>query len=196
MKRLNIFIFLFMFSLVIPAAEADTIYLKDGSIIQGQIESKSSDKVIIKVKGVPKRYFMQQIDSIDETTAIEKNVDNSLENLRKISEIPQEKVKLILKFLDVDGTKKRMQENLKAAIANAPAERQAELTALINVDEILNQLVPMYDKVFEKSELDEIIMFYESFAGQKLIEISPIILNETVKITYNYIKNKYNASKK
>lgn len=174
-------------------AQADTIYLKDGTVVEGEITSKRTDAVVINVKGVPKRFFVQEIDAINESeTEMSVKKDYTLENLRPLSEIPESKVKLILKFLEVDGTKKRMQENLKVAIANAPEARRPELQALIRVDEILEQLVPMYDKVFSESELEEVIMFYESFAGQKLVEITPIILNETVKATYSYIMNKFN----
>ncbi len=178
------------------SAMADKIYLKNGTIITGQIESKDRNAVVINVKGVPRRYFMQQIDSIDESSQEAAITDYSLENLKSLSEIPQDKVDLILRFLEVDGTKQRMKENLKTAIANAPEDKQPQLKAMIRVDEILTELVPVYDKLFEKDELEEIILFYQSFAGKKLQEVAPIVLNETVKVTYEYVREKFKNSQK
>ncbi len=175
-------------------ANADTLYLKDGTILYGEIMSKTSEAVVIKSDGIPRKFYIQQVDSIDESTE-EEITDNSLKNLRELSEIPENKVKMILKFLEVEGTKRRLHENLKKAIANAPDEKQQQLKDLISVDEILNELVSMYDKIFKQSELEELVLFYESFAGQKLIEITPIVLDHTVKITYEYVRSKFNAAK-
>jgi sRNA-binding regulator protein Hfq len=187
-----------VFSIMLcTAGWADTIYLKDGRVIEGEIESQDRNTVVINVRGIPKRFFMQQVDSIERSEAMDTgttdaglDLDNPLEGMRDVSEIPQEKIDLILRFLTVDGTRERMTQNIQNAITNAPEEKQDQLRAVINVDEILMELVPLYDNVFKADELEEIILFYESYAGQKLIEIAPVVLNQTVRITYQYVKDK------
>ena len=69
----------------------------------------------------------------------------------------------------------------------APA---VELEELLNVDEIIKRLIPVYDKYYSEEDLREIIQFHKSPAGQKVIETTPLIMKESVGVSIKYFKEK------
>jgi len=48
---------------------AEKVYLKDGSVVQGQIIEKGSYYIVIKQGKYPRKYFNGQIDRIEEDAA-------------------------------------------------------------------------------------------------------------------------------
>ncbi len=63
----------------------------------------------------------------------------------------------------------------------------------INNKEIIEELMfPVYAKLFEVNELKDLVVFYKSPTGQKLIEVSPQIMMETVKMSQTTLLPKLN----
>jgi len=189
MKKIVFFVVILGF-FVSGRSFAETVYLKDGTIIKGTITNRNADRIIIKGKGAPGRYFMQQIDRIEEDDSSSDDEFRSSGKIRKIEAIPEKKVELILKFIKLDGTRKRMEDNLNNVILKAPADKQDKIKSLINVDGIINDLIPIYDKIFTEYDLEEIVMFYESYSGQKFVKNMPILVNETLKRSMTYLQGK------
>jgi len=55
-----------------------------------------------------------------------------------------------------------------------------ELEAEIKPDELINDVIPIYSKYYTEDDLDQIISFYNSPVGKKMIESTPFILQESM----------------
>lgn len=53
-------------------------------------------------------------------------------------------------------------------------------------NELVNQLVPVYDKYYTKDDIEQIIQFYQSPIGQKLLKVTPDLSRETQTIGYQW----------
>ena len=58
------------------------------------------------------------------------------------------------------------------------------------MDEIIELLIPVYDKYYTDKELTEIIQFYESPTGQKILDVTSLIMKETVGVSIQYFTDK------
>jgi hypothetical protein len=98
------------------------------------------------------------------------------------------KRELILRFLDVFGTKRSMQENFKQILAQMPAEQALEFQAALDVEAVLEELVPIYEKHFTEEELRAYIKFYSTPNGQKLVRTIPLIMQESIRESADYLR--------
>ena len=71
-----------------------------------------------------------------------------------------------------------------------PEERRGLYEELFNVEEIIERLVPLYDKYYTEKELWSIVEFYESPAGKKALEVTPEIMKESIGVSLEYFKEK------
>lgn len=47
---------------------------------------------------------------------------------------------------------------------------------------LIAELVPIYDKYFTESEIKELIAFYESSVGKKMVKNQPLILQDSMEV--------------
>ena len=108
-----------------------------------------------------------------------------------------EKRALIMKFIDVFGTRRTMEQNLNAMFEDmGPNDPQAKkFKENVRVNEIIEQLVPLYDKNFNEEDLKAFITFYSSPAGKKLLDTIPILMRDSVDISAKYFEEKFPAEK-
>lgn len=64
---------------------------------------------------------------------------------------------------------------------NIPEEFWAEFKREIDAKELINMTAEIYAKHFTAQELDELIAFYKTPIGKKLIEKLPIITSESME---------------
>lgn len=65
------------------------------------------------------------------------------------------------------------------------------LVKKINLEEMIEDLfIKVYDKHFSDSDIKDLIRFYESDVGKKLISLSPQIFQEVSSQAEDYIRNK------
>lgn len=82
--------------------------------------------------------------------------------------------------LDVPAEKQPMlKEQLSKYMAKSSALIQEELTW----EKLKPQMIDLYVKVYTESELKELIVFYKSPIGQKLLAKMPQIMQESMKIS-------------
>ncbi len=107
--------------------------------------------------------------------------------------VSPERTTLILKFIDVFDTKKAMEENLDLMIKSMPADdpQTQKIKSGVNVDEIIQRLVPLYAAKFTDEQLNAFIAFYSSPDGQKLLSEIPQIMQESVDVTAQYFDEKF-----
>lgn len=73
-------------------------------------------------------------------------------------------------------------EKQKTAIANLQGELFSKMMSPEFIDSYLAQFIPIYQRHFTKSEVDDLISFYASSAGQKLLHEQPAITQESMTV--------------
>lgn len=183
------FIFLAAFMLVASfcsMSSAEIIYLKDGRVLREKIVERKSYYIITKVGRVFNRYYLGQIDRIEEETLVD---DMDVDQL-EVEGVSIDKAKLIVVFLDICGVRRNMEQNLKRVLDDVPEEQRGFYKKLFNTDEIIERLVPLYDKYYTEKELWDIIEFYESPSGKKNLEVTPEIMKESIGVSLKYFEEK------
>jgi uncharacterized protein len=108
--------------------------------------------------------------------------------------IDPEKRALILKFIDVFGTRQALTNNFDLMIKQIEKEKPDEAQKIrerVKVDEIIERLLPIYDRNFTSDDLKAFIDFYGSPEGQKLIGTIPELMKESVQESVKYMEEKF-----
>lgn len=193
---------------------AETIHLKNGKTVSGTIADRSDKSIKITVDGMNMTYFADEIADIDgapmqtataatpavvtpaaaPVAAQEEPVVNEASAPAPVEPVTAgSKRDLILKFIDVFGTRAAMTQNLAAMVKSLPADnpQTAKIKEGIKVDEIIDRLIPIYDKQFSADDLKAFIAFYSSAAGQKLVQGIPEIMRESIDVSGQYFQEKF-----
>ena len=94
----------------------------------------------------------------------------------------------ILKFIDVFGTRETMKMNFEQILASMPPQDAEKLKGAFNIDDVIQELLPLYDKYFTSEDLDGFIQFYSSPTGKKLVQTIPTIMKESVDVSAKYFE--------
>lgn len=108
--------------------------------------------------------------------------------------IEQDKKALILKFVDVFGTRQALINNFDLMLKQIEKEKPDEAQKIrerVKVDEIIERLLPIYDRNFTSDDLKAFIAFYGSAEGQKLIGTIPELMKESVAESVKYMEEKF-----
>jgi hypothetical protein len=97
---------------------------------------------------------------------------------------------LILKFIDVFGTRDSLTRNLAELIKRSPPQQGQLIQKAVDIDELIEQLVPIYDKYFTDKDLMRYVDFYSSDSGQKLLQTVPKLMEDSVGVSLKYFKEK------
>ncbi len=76
----------------------------------------------------------------------------------------------------------QMLETFKTTLPNVPANFWTEFAKEINADELVERVIPVYDKQLSGPEIKDLIAFYETPTGKKLIKVMPAIASESMTI--------------
>jgi len=173
---------------------ADKIFLTNGKVIEGQIVNEDKVSTTIMTGNRPQKFYTAQIDHIekDKTEVGDSTIDYDAIELLPLDKIPQQKRDLVNQFLIANGTRENLEKEMSKIIKTAPDERKSELQELLNVDEIINRIIPVYDKYYTEFELIELIRFYESPVATKIFEVTPKILQESLQVSVQYFMEKVN----
>lgn len=109
-----------------------------------------------------------------------------------------------MQFLEVSQTRNRIQQmmegikkqarlgaeaGLRPKMPDATTEQLARVDAIadsmidvFSVDEVIDALIPIYQKHLSKSDIDGILAFYASPAGQRLLKETPAIMAESMEV--------------
>jgi len=87
-----------------------------------------------------------------------------------------------------DGMKTGAEAGLRQQLPNPTPEQLAKADNLANVvfqdlpiDEMVDAMIPIYQRHLTKADLDSVIAFYSSPAGQKLLKEQPAMTAEAMK---------------
>jgi hypothetical protein len=104
----------------------------------------------------------------------------------------------------VDGMKAQGKKNAEAGfrykLPNATPEQVAKATSLvddvfsdINVDELIDVIIPIYQQHVSKSDLQQILAFYQSPVGQRLLAEQPAMMQESMAKSAELMQSKMPA---
>ncbi len=185
-------------------ASAEMITLKDGRSVAGKILEKTPQSIKVEVNGMAMTYYNDDIKDIDGVAIATPTPAPAIaapaapaataSAITPLSIITPEKRALILKFMDVFGTRQALAQNFEAMMNHLPAdkpEESAKLRERIKVDEIVEQLIPVYDRNFSTEDLQGFIDFYDSPKGHKLVSTIPIVMKESIEVSAKYLQDKF-----
>ena len=189
---------------VSSAAFAETINFKTGRSVQAKILEKEATSIKADVNGMTMTYYADEIKDIDGkaldgSASVADSPTPSITATKitpagGIKEDRNEKRALILKFIDVFGTRNAMTKNFDT-LMNALAEQKPKDAKVIRekfkIDEVIERIIPLYDKYFTSEELKTYIEFYSSPKGQKLITNIGSVMKDTVDVGTKYLNEKF-----
>ncbi len=184
-------------------AFAATVNLTDGRVVQGEILKQDGQSLQINVDGVAMTYYADEIKDIDgkPLAAAPKAVVPAVAPAKPAAQskavstnVSPEKKALILKFIDVFGTRQALINNFELMLNQIEKEKPDEAQKIrqrVKVEEIIERLLPIYDRNFSAEDLQGFIAFYGSAQGQKLIKTIPELMQESVQESIKYMEEKF-----
>ncbi len=107
--------------------------------------------------------------------------------LTVVSAFSESKEDKIRRMMDITGSGdvgmmvfESLMQQYEAAFPDIPQDYWDEVATLFTADDLINLIVPIYDRHFTSDEIDQLIEFYESEIGTKLVERTPIITQESM----------------
>jgi hypothetical protein len=200
-----------MVSFAAGLARAVTVNLTNGSSIQGEILKQDAKSLQLNVDGVTMTYYADEIKDIDgqafgsappaaangsssQGTTAAPAPEPPVETGGGAQNIDPEKKALILKFIDVFGTRQALSNNFESMLQSIQKEKPDEARKIrdrVKIDEIIERLLPVYDRNFTSEDLQAFIAFYGSAEGQKLIGTIPVLMKESVQESVKYMEEKF-----
>lgn len=105
------------------------------------------------------------------------------------AEISAEKRKEVEKMLRLTGMEKivnQMKSQLIAAfqkeLPDVPQDYWDRFEKKLDMHELIEKIIPIYDKYYTLEDLKAVNAFYESPAGQKILSTLPQVMQEAMKI--------------
>ena len=77
---------------------------------------------------------------------------------------------------------KTMIEAYKKAYPKVDPKIWDEFTTEMKGNEMISLVIPIYDKYYTESDIDELIAFYKTPIGKKSIELMPVIMQESMAV--------------
>jgi uncharacterized protein len=97
-----------------------------------------------------------------------------------------------MRSLNREQIRKRRPGVTESELARMDRESE-DLIKTFPLDEMLHDMIPIYQKHFTKSEIDALTAFYSSPPGQKFLHEMPSVTAETMRAVYPRIQTEVDA---
>lgn len=94
----------------------------------------------------------------------------------------------ILKLLRVSGSSElgiqvmdQLMMTFEEILPDVPTEFWADFRNEVKAEDLLDMMVPIYDKYYTHDDIRELIKFYESPVGKKMVDTMPLLLQESMQ---------------
>jgi uncharacterized protein len=105
------------------------------------------------------------------------------------AEVSKEKRQEIEKMLRLTGMERIVSQmmtqlvaSLKGSLTDVPEEFWTKFQEKVKAQDLLEEIIPLYDKYYSLEDLKAVNAFYESPAGKKILATLPQIMQESMKI--------------
>jgi uncharacterized protein len=102
---------------------------------------------------------------------------------------PSQKEKDIRKLLEISGSAKLADQVFQQVIGqfrqsfhDVPPEFWDRVQAETNMDDLMEQVIPIYDRHFSDDDIKGLISFYQSPVGRKLVAEMPQVVSESMMV--------------
>ena len=75
-----------------------------------------------------------------------------------------------------------------AAVNQAVDEQLDEMQRKYSLDQMLDDIIPVYQRHLSKSDVDAFVSFYSSPAGQKMLDAMPAMMQESMQVASNHMQ--------
>ncbi|MBW4636886.1 MAG: DUF2059 domain-containing protein [Gloeocapsa sp. UFS-A4-WI-NPMV-4B04] len=106
-----------------------------------------------------------------------------------------EKINSIKELISITDAKNVTQQILnqsvdamKSQFPQVPQKFWNEFKAGANADELINRLIPIYNKYFTEEDIKQLITFYQTPLGKKLISVNPQVARDSLIVGQQYGK--------
>lgn len=106
-----------------------------------------------------------------------------------------EKINSIKELISITDAKNVTQQilnqsvdTMKSQFPQVPQKFWNEFKAGVNADELINRLIPIYNKYFTEEDIKQLIVFYQTPLGKKLISVNPQIARDSLIVGQQYGK--------
>lgn len=103
------------------------------------------------------------------------------------------KVENVKKFLELTGAGKlgvqlagNMVSSFKKSFAGVPDEFWDSIVKKLDPDTITNLVIPIYQKYYTDEDIQQLIVFYQTPLGKKVIASTPQIMQESMQVGQNW----------
>jgi len=100
-----------------------------------------------------------------------------------------------MRSLNREEIKKRHPDVTEEELARMDRESE-DLLKNFPLDEMLSDMIPIYQQHFTKSEVDALTVFFSSPPGQKYLHESPAVIAETMRVVYPRLEKEIDAALK
>ncbi len=100
-----------------------------------------------------------------------------------------------MRTMNREEIKKRHPEVTEADLARMDQQSE-EFIKHFPLDDMLSDMIPIYQRHFTKTEIDAVTAFYSSPAGQKFLHEMPAVTAETMRALYPRIEAEVDAALK
>jgi hypothetical protein len=201
MDKKTIFVLLLFLSGWTAVGFADTLHLKNGNKIQGEITQQTDSMVKINISGVTITYYMDEIARIEKdggsaepasapSSAPSRSVPQVIPAPAAREDSTQPSRDLVLRYLDLSGTSATLDQMFQDMIQNSSPQDALRLQQAYDLEEILQILVPIYQKHFTRDDLQKLVAFYQSPVARKLNEVTPGLVKDTLDAAMLYFRTK------
>ncbi len=106
------------------------------------------------------------------------------------SQTKQEKVKELISLSGTFTLSKKVETELisryRKKYENVPDSAWKSIEPKINIDELINEVIDIYGSKFTEKEIDQLLIFYKSDIGKKVIQNSPNIMTQIQTSSSNW----------
>ena len=107
-----------------------------------------------------------------------------------VQQAAKEKRALVLELLQITQTRQQAQSMFNIMIQSMPFDVQDVMKEALSVDDMVREIVPVYEKHLDTEDLRSIIGFYRTPAGQRLVQKQPQIVNDAMVVMKVFVEKK------
>lgn len=140
-------------------------------------------------------HLQGQTPSAD-TTSQPNQPDSGQPSAAAMQGIDPAKAAEIHKMLELTGTEKMMNQMLDQMFASFKMQNNSvsadfwdRMQKEMNTQDLIDKIIPLYDKYYTLDDLKAVNAFYESPAGQRVLASTPQIMHESMQIGQDWGRN-------
>lgn len=97
---------------------------------------------------------------------------------------------LVVELLRVTHAQRQAQEMLDVMLAMLPEDVQDTLRETFKPDDMVREIIPVYEKYLSVEDLRGILAFYRSPVGQKLLQVQPHLTKDAMIVMKVYAERR------